>query len=96
MAAGDDSLILYTLPGGNQVFLNVNHIVSIEELTKKSLAQQRHPNLNTITMSSGKVYETIQATEGLIRSGSNASFASSSIDVKATVAKGGIITGGRF
>ena len=96
MAAGDDSLILYTLPGGNQVFLNVNHIVSIEELTKKSLAQQRHPNLNTITMSSGKVYETIQATEGLIRSGSNASFASSSIDIKATVAKGGIITGGRF
>ena len=45
---------------------------------------------------SGKVYETIQATSGLLRTGSNATFASSSIDIKATVAKGGVITGGRF
>tara|TARA_R110000744_G_scaffold302466_1_gene411419 strand:- start:104 stop:394 length:291 start_codon:yes stop_codon:yes gene_type:complete len=96
MAAGDDSLILYTLPGGNQVFLNVNHIVSIEELTKKTMRQSKHPDLNIITMSSGKVYETIQATSGLLRTGSNATFASSSIDIKATVAKGGVITGGRF
>jgi len=96
MAAGDDSLILYTLPGGNQVFLNVNHIVSIEEITKKTLAQKKFPDLNTITMSSGKIYQTIRATEGLLRTGSNATFASSSVDIKATVAKGGIITGGRF
>jgi hypothetical protein len=96
MAAGDDSLILYTLPGGNQVFLNVNHIVSIEELTKKTMRQAKHPDLNIITMSSGKVYEIIQATSGLLRTGSNATFASSSIDIKATVAKGGVITGGRF
>jgi hypothetical protein len=47
-------------------------------------------------MSSGKVYEIIQATSGLLRTGSNATFASSSIDIKATVAKGGVITGGRF
>ena len=96
MAAGDDSLILYTLPDGNQVFLNVNHIVSMEEITRKNATQARFPDLQKITMSSGKVYETIQATEGLLRTGSNATFASSSVDIKATVAKGGIITGGRF
>ena len=86
MAAGEDSLILYTLPGGNQVYLNVNHTVSIEEITKKDLRQQRHPDLNTITMSSGKVYETIIATSGLLRTGSNTTFASSSADIKATKA----------
>ena len=86
MAAGEDSLILYNLPGGNQVFLNVNHIVSIEELTKKTMRQAKHPDLNTITMSSGKSYETIIATSGLIRTGSRATFASSSADIKATKA----------
>jgi len=96
MAAGDDSLILYTLPDGNQVFLNVNHIVSMEEITRKNATQARFPDLQKITMSSGKVYDVRQALSGLIRSGSNASFASSSIDIKATVAKGGVITGGRF
>jgi len=96
MAAGDDSLILYTLPDGNQVFLNVNHIVSMEEITRKNAAQARFPDLQKITMSSGKVYDVQQALKGLIRTGSKASFASSSIDIKATVAKGGIITGGRF
>tara|TARA_R110002020_G_C15679530_1_gene718696 strand:- start:78 stop:368 length:291 start_codon:yes stop_codon:yes gene_type:complete len=96
MAAGEDALILYTLPNGNQVFLNVNHIVSMEEITRKSAAQAKFPDLQKITMSSGKVYDVQQALSGLIRSGSNASFASSSRDIKTTIKSSPGLSGGKF
>ena len=96
MAAGDNSLIEYTLIDGKVVQLNINHIISMEELSAKEIrqanfrefgsVQSRFTNTNKIVMTTGQEY---------IVAGVSASFANIKADVKATIAKGGL-SGGRF
>tara|TARA_R110002167_G_scaffold298775_1_gene503162 strand:+ start:1376 stop:1672 length:297 start_codon:yes stop_codon:yes gene_type:complete len=98
MAAGDSALVEYKLIDGKTVNLNINHIVSMEELTAKEIKKEsiktfgssipRFTNTNKILMSNGDEY--IVAS-----SDTSSSFASIKTDIKATIAKGGL-SGGRF
>jgi len=99
MAAGSDGLIEFTLISGKQVNLNVNHIVSIETLSKSEIASanfrkygsaiNRFANVNKIVMSFGKVYIVVGSD------GSDITATQIVSDTRSTVAKGGI-TGGKF
>tara|TARA_R110000787_G_scaffold275627_1_gene384231 strand:- start:182 stop:466 length:285 start_codon:yes stop_codon:yes gene_type:complete len=94
MAVGSDGLIEFTLIDGKTVNINVNHIVSIEELTAKELRKEnfkkygsavaRFTNISKVLLSSGGYIQIVSSTAPDIVS-----------DTKATVAKGGI-TGGTF
>jgi|TARA_R110000772_G_scaffold49346_6_gene113586 hypothetical protein len=94
MAVGSDGLIEFTLIDGKTVNINVNHIVSIEELTAKELRKEnfkkygsaikRFTSISKVLLSSGGYIQIVSSTAPDIVS-----------DTKATVAKGGI-TGGTF
>jgi len=98
MAAGDSQLVEYKLIDGKTVNLNINHIVSMEELSAKEIrqanfrefgsVQSRFTNTNKIIMLNGEEY--IVAS-----SDTSSSFANIKTDIKATIAKGGL-SGGRF
>ena len=98
MAAGDSSLVEYKLLDGKTVNLNINHIVSMEELSSQEIkqanfkefgsVQSRFTNNNKIVMLNGEEY--IVAS-----SDTSSSFANIKTDIKATIAKGGL-SGGRF
>ena len=98
MAAGDSQLIEYTLIDGKTVNLNINHIVSMEQLSTKEItrenfkafgsAQSKFTNTNKIKMLNGEEY--IVASND-----TSSSFANIKTDIKATIAKGGL-SGGRF
>ena len=98
MAAGDSSLVEYKLLDGKTVNLNINHIVSMEELSSQEIkqvnfkefgsVQSRFTNTNKIVMLNGEEY--IVAS-----SDTSSSFANIKTDIKATIAKGGL-SGGRF
>ena len=99
MAAGSDALIEYKLIDGKTVNLNINHIISMEELSAKEVQQKllkqfgstntdKFLNTNKIVMSTGEEY--IVASND-----TSSSFANIKADIKATVAKGGL-SGGRF
>ena len=98
MAAGDSSLVEYKLLDGKTVNLNINHIVSMEELSSQEIKQvnfkevgseqSRFTNTNKIVMLNGEEY--IVAS-----SDTSSSFANIKTDIKATIAKGGL-SGGRF
>ena len=88
MAVGSDALIEYTLIDGKTVNLNVNHIVSIEQLSTNEIRKRnlfkygtnilQFSHTNKILMSSGQEY-IIASTN------TSASFSQTKADIRSTI-----------
>jgi len=94
MAVGSDGLIEFTLIDGKTVNINVNHIVSIEELTAKELREENFRKYGSAVARFTNISKVLLSSGGYIRVVSSAA-ADIVSDTKGTVAKGGI-TGGTF